>query len=803
MLDPTTLSSLKVTELKAELKKRGLPVGGLKQALVERLAEQVIQERAAAEAEAAARAEEERAAIEDAQGEEAVNGDGIAPDPQPEPQPEPIPEVVEEKKEVVPVPQAEPEAIVVETTQTVVVEGNVIEPEVIQEEAPKPEAPTKVEPAVIETAPGPAPEPETESVAVTEVVEEVVFEEKVVEPEVVERASDPEAEPVPGPVETEPVETEPVETKPVETKPVETEPVETKPVETEPVETEPVETEPVETEPVETEPVETKPVGTKPVETEPVEAKLVETKVVEKVEEEETGELVLEPDAKFEDEVVEKAALKEVMTKTEIASDGTPKTEPIIEKKEETPVVGQSISEFKPEAEMERVKPEELVVAAVEETIREVVKDEDSKMVDVSPLSLPVEKTIIPEPTPVQDDTTAESTSKPEPEPELQQPSIDLMDTTEGQTDIRKRKRRSITPTPSSVRVGEPENQQSNECAISKKLRRDSTENQPQRTRPKDARFKGLFKDSSSTVTANNPPTASHHYNQAADQAMNQSTTQIEDEDDTPIPPSIHPATRALYIRNFARPLSEPALKAHLTALASPPSSTSAVTTSQPSESPIEYLYLDTIKSHALIIFTTLTAATRVRVGIHTKVWPNERSRKPLWADFVPEESVAGWVDRERQRGPGARWEVIYDREAGEGGVRAELEEVGGRRRVGPGGNTGVEVLGAPTGPRGERRGVHIAERDFGARSTTSNFAAATTDPAITNSATQRTAATGGGGRIVVKDLDQLFRSTVTKPKLYWMPVDPEISRERLAAYERGRGNTGNAGAGSGFRRRR
>jgi len=278
----------------------------------------------------------------------------------------------------------------------------------------------------------------------------------------------------------------------------------------------------------------------------------------------------------------------------------------------------------------------------------------------------------------------------------------------------------------------------------------------------------------------------------------------MEDEDDTPIPPSIHPATRALYIRNFARPLSEPALKAHLTALASTPSSTSTATTSQPSESPIEYLYLDTIKSHALIIFTTLTAATRVRVGIHTKIWPNERSRKPLWADFVPEESVAGWVDREKQRGSGARWEVVYDREAGEGGVRAELEEVGVRRRVGHGGNVGVEVLGAPTGPRGERRSAQIAERDFGARTIAPNFATAATDSTTTISSTaQRT--TGGGGRVVVKDLDQLFRSTTTKPKLYWMPVDPDISRERLAAYERGRGNggdPGNAGASSSRRRR-
>ncbi|RPB05162.1 hypothetical protein L873DRAFT_1832812 [Choiromyces venosus 120613-1] len=733
MLDPNNLSLLKVTELKAELKKRSLPVGGLKQALVERLAEQIIRERAAAEAEATAQAEEveeEEAVVEAGQGEEVVGGDeGVAPEPQPEPQLEPIPEVVEKREEeAVPVPQAAPEAAPVETTQTeVVVEEKVVEPEVLQEEPPKPETPipAEVEPAVIETAPeptpAPVPEPETEAVIATEVVEEVVVQEKVVEPEVIERASDPEAK---------------------------------------------------------------------------LEPEVVETEITEQVTKEETSEPAPEQKAKFEDEVVEKPALEEVATKTEIASEEAPKSEPVVEKKGETPVVAESIPEFKKEAEAEQVKPEEPVVAAAEEPVCEIAKDEDSNMVDVPPPSLPVEETIVPGPTPVQDDTAAESASKPKAETDLQPAPTDPMDTSEEQTDVRKRKRRSITPAPSSTCVGKPENQPSNEGTISKKPRRDSTENQPQRTRPKDARFKGLFNDSSTTVKTNIPPTTSH---QATDQAMNQSASQVEDEDDTPIPPSIHPATRALYIRGFARPLSEPGLKAHLTALASTPSSTSTAATSQPSDSPIEYLYLDTVRTHALIIFTNLTAATRVRVGIHTKVWPNERSRKPLWADFVPEEAVAEWVEREKQRGPRARWEVVYEHESsGDGGVRAELEEVsvggggGGRRRPVPGGNAGVEVLGAPTGPRGERRSIQIAEREFGARSST--FATTTEPPtsSINNSAQRTTTSTaagsgGGGGRVVVKDLDLLFRSTTTKPKLYWMPVEQDISRERLAEHERNR----------------
>lgn len=36
-----------------------------------------------------------------------------------------------------------------------------------------------------------------------------------------------------------------------------------------------------------------------------------------------------------------------------------------------------------------------------------------------------------------------------------------------------------------------------------------------------------------------------------------------------------------------------------------------------------------------------------------------------------------------------------------------------------------------------------------------------------------------------VVDLDELFKSTRTKPKLYYMPVSEEVARERLAAQRR------------------
>lgn len=89
-------------------------------------------------------------------------------------------------------------------------------------------------------------------------------------------------------------------------------------------------------------------------------------------------------------------------------------------------------------------------------------------------------------------------------------------------------------------------------------------------------------------------------------------------------------------------------------------------------------------------------------------MWPNERTRKPLWVDFVPEEKVQGWVDTEKK---GGRWQVAFNEdESVEGGIRAELEEVGvgGGRPVR--GGRGVELLGVPTGPRGDRERKNSGE---------------------------------------------------------------------------------------------
>ncbi|KAH8912256.1 hypothetical protein BR93DRAFT_69753 [Coniochaeta sp. PMI_546] len=186
--------------------------------------------------------------------------------------------------------------------------------------------------------------------------------------------------------------------------------------------------------------------------------------------------------------------------------------------------------------------------------------------------------------------------------------------------------------------------------------------------------------------------------------------------DDRPVVPAIHPATSALYIKNFMRPLRTVDVKDHLIALATPPSK-------DPNPDVVVDFYLDPIRTHAFVKFNSISAASRVRSALHDQVWPDERNRKALWVDFIPPEKVLDWIDREEADGGGRgkmnRWEVVYEADA-DGNMTASLEEGGAdtarppppRAAAPPTGPastfvpTGPSqptsgVQGAPTGPRG------------------------------------------------------------------------------------------------------
>ena len=267
--------------------------------------------------------------------------------------------------------------------------------------------------------------------------------------------------------------------------------------------------------------------------------------------------------------------------------------------------------------------------------------------------------------------------------------------------------------------------------------------NSPSKPAPSDTRFKNLI---SPTSKRDSPPS--------------RQAVKVDTEDRT-VSPALHPATSALYIREFMRPLHVGNLKEHLIALATPPNDS-------PDPEIIAEFFLDSIRTHCLIKFVNVAAASRVRTQLHDRVWPDEKNRKALWVDFVPEEKLQKWFEVEEHssgRGQAAkRWEVVYENE--EDGVKAYLQEVGsnsGGLRLTQAplarAESGMGVLGAPSGPRVKERarpGSHPGPQPD-----------------------------SGKG---FKALDDLFKSTTAKPKLYYLPVPERTVNRRLDILSEGRG---------------
>ncbi|ROT39442.1 hypothetical protein SODALDRAFT_159638 [Sodiomyces alkalinus F11] len=203
---------------------------------------------------------------------------------------------------------------------------------------------------------------------------------------------------------------------------------------------------------------------------------------------------------------------------------------------------------------------------------------------------------------------------------------------------------------------------------------------------------------------------------------------------------AIHPITRALYIKNFMRPLRPETVELHIKELAAP-------LNHGVDEHLIERFYLDQIRSHAYVVFFDISNAVRARAGLHGVVWPDESNRKPLWADFVPPQKVGDWIGEETNggqrglRGAAApRWEVRYDKDEN-GNIVAVLDSgaappssatepramrsdpppavvsgfpssTANTIPLGPRGGRGAPSQGPPVGPRSQRESrVHEPRR--------------------------------------------------------------------------------------------
>lgn len=284
------------------------------------------------------------------------------------------------------------------------------------------------------------------------------------------------------------------------------------------------------------------------------------------------------------------------------------------------------------------------------------------------------------------------------------------------------------TPTASAV----PELPEPEEPAVS--VLQDS-KSAPSEKKEKGDRYKTVFQSGAPLSTVDATPSA----------------------DDRPIAPARHPATPAIYIRDLMRPLRPDPLRTHLISLASPP-------TSSPDPTILKSLFLDSMRSHALVLFSSTTAASRVRASLHGSVWPPEGQRKALSVDFIPEDKVEDWIREEEEHIiaekegrlsgrtiPSKRFEVVY-LENGDGSVEAVFQEVGASAH-----------FSAPKGPRGS-----IAERRPSEQVREAK-AAPTIDPDVKEDLGKS-----------FKTLDQLFSSTEAKPKLYYLPVSDDISERRL-----------------------
>ncbi|KAL4957514.1 hypothetical protein BDW69DRAFT_180579 [Aspergillus filifer] len=263
---------------------------------------------------------------------------------------------------------------------------------------------------------------------------------------------------------------------------------------------------------------------------------------------------------------------------------------------------------------------------------------------------------------------------------------------------------------------------------------KDAKKSTPQK---QDVRFKGLFSSTAPEQTRASPP--------PADTTM----------EDASVEPALHAATAALYIDGLMRPLQPAALKNHLLSVASPPGTS-------PNPDLIVEFYLDSIKTHCFARFTDVSTASRARNAVHGTVWPNEKNRKSLFVDFIPEQKVEDWIQKEEDakggRGPPPRWEVKYDRKDDK--VEAVLEQVDAKSSGSHALRGAAQEFSHPP-PRGPRADMHPQDRRPSAQPS-------------------RPSQPGQG----FKPLDELFKSTTTKPKLYYLPVSREVADRRLDRFD-------------------
>lgn len=381
----------------------------------------------------------------------------------------------------------------------------------------------------------------------------------------------------------------------------------------------------------------------------------------------------------------------------------------------------------------------------------------------------------------------------PSNQPPSNQPLLESAQTSDVADEERKRKKRSATPVPSEeeiarkkARLSMDEETLTEEQASALKEMKSATETAKEirgeavNGAPADV----IVEQPGDDMILTTEPTQQLRDTRVEESRAEENTPQAaprrsrSPSEERDVPPAIHPATSSLYIRNFKRPLHIPSLRTHIASVAKSRSS--------PNESdPITLFYLDSIRTHAFVSFTSVAAASRVRSAMHDTRYPNESMREPLFVDFVPDDTVQSWIDQETgggfggRGGSGRRYEVVYE-ERGDG-VEAIFQIVDANkpqpplqpsrssRMSIPNDRPGPELL--PPGVHPDRAAFvpHVNDGDRGRDRDRDRMRQPPTGPKNSES-------TAKG----FKALDELFQSTTTKPKLYYKPVPESVAAERL-----------------------
>ncbi|KAK9366036.1 hypothetical protein V1509DRAFT_631070 [Lipomyces kononenkoae] len=201
--------------------------------------------------------------------------------------------------------------------------------------------------------------------------------------------------------------------------------------------------------------------------------------------------------------------------------------------------------------------------------------------------------------------------------------------------------------------------------------------------------------------------------------------------------------TNAVYMQNFSRPLNIPSLQSHLASLA---------------DSKLAKFWIDSIRTHCYAVFESVDSATKVREGMYGQTFPlEEKGRKKLIAEYIPESKVDEWITfEEGDQGRLRKWEVAFG-----DGSSVDVD------------TDAIKLIEAGTKP--QNNGPSFKDR---LNPIHSPLADSTRGTRIADSSTANLA------NVKVKTLGELFRKTNAKPSLYYCEAPGDIVRERLRALQ-------------------